>query len=170
MLSLMPQNRTSFSVPEVLSIAYTPQVTAIHERSKTTHSSNGIHPTYSNWSPHKKLEEVNSSMASVNLPTSPIGVLLPICLLAVFLSCVVCVYHWQSIRERRLDLEDERKRRLRIAGDFDAGCALKAYKPINKASWCFMSILFLPLWASVFDFEFSVLDVNCLSFFCVVFM
>ena len=134
MLSLMPQNRTSFSVPEVLSIAYTPQVTVIHERSKTNHSSNGIHPTYSNWSPHKKLEEVNSSMASVNLPTSPIGVLLPICLLAVFLSCVVCVYHWQSIRERRLDLEDERKRRLRIAGDFDAGCALKAYKPINKVN------------------------------------
>ncbi|KAM7430872.1 hypothetical protein ABFA07_018470 [Porites harrisoni] len=63
-----------------------------------------------------------------------IGVLLPICLLAIFLSCVVCVYHWQGVRERRLDLEEDRKRfqRKRTMSEFDSGCALRTIKPVNK--------------------------------------
>lgn len=136
----MPQNRTSsLSVPEFLSPNYTPLVHFTHQRlAKTDESSNGMHAS---WSPPSKLEEVKSSaMAPLILPGSSFGVLLPICLLAVFLSCVVCVYHWQSIRERRLDMEDERKRR-RITSDFEGGCALKAYKPINKVSQGLMSML-----------------------------
>ncbi|CAH3116716.1 unnamed protein product [Pocillopora meandrina] len=71
-------------------------------------------------------------MASLSLTTTPTGVLLPVCILAVFLSCVVCVYHWHSVRERRLDLEDERKRRSRIVSDFDTGCVLRTLKPVDK--------------------------------------
>ncbi|PFX30215.1 hypothetical protein AWC38_SpisGene5043 [Stylophora pistillata] len=38
-----------------------------------------------------------------------------------------------SVRERRLDLEDERKRRNRIGSDFDPGCTLRTFKPVDKA-------------------------------------
>ncbi|KAL9950389.1 hypothetical protein ACROYT_G042877 [Oculina patagonica] len=128
----MPENRTnSFSVPEFFPPHFTPQVRFTHKRSTADEVSNGLD---SSWSPRPSptLAEVQSTMASLNLPGTSFGVLLPICLLAVFLSCVVCVYHWQSIRERRMDMEDERKRK-RIVYDFDDGCALKTYKQINKS-------------------------------------
>ncbi|XP_020632559.1 uncharacterized protein LOC110069380 [Orbicella faveolata] len=120
----MPQNRTgSICAPELL-LNSTPLATFTHMHSKTNEVSNGMDSSRS--TPPTKLE-VKSSMASASLSGSTLGVLLPVCLLAVFLSCVVCVYHWQSLRERRLDMEDERKRR-KIIDDFDGGCALKTYK------------------------------------------
>ena len=120
----MPQNRATFSVPVFLPPYFTPQVKLTHKRPSKV--SNVIQ---SSWTPTPTLDEVQTSMASVSLPGTSLGVLLPICLLAVFLSCVVCVYHWQSIRERRLDMEDERKRkRLIYASDQDGGCTLKSYK------------------------------------------
>ena len=120
----MPQNRTaSICAPELL-LTSSPLATFPHKHLKTNAVSNGMDS--SRPTPPTKLE-VKSSMASASLSGSTIGVLLPVCLLAVFLSCVVCVYHWQSLRERRLDMEDERKRR-KIIDDYDGGCALKTYK------------------------------------------
>lgn len=131
----MPQNRTtSISVLEFLPPRYTPQIKFTHKRSTTDEVLNAIH---SSWSPSPKLNEVQSSMASQNLSATSFGVLLPVCLLAVFLSCVVCVYHWQSIWERRLDMEDERKKKKRIY-DFDGGCALRNYKQFNKVRQIFV--------------------------------
>jgi len=102
----MPQNRTgSICAPELL-LNSTPLATFTHKHSKTNEVSNGMDSSRS--TPPTKLE-VKSSMASASLSGSTLGVLLPVCLHAVFLSCVVCVYHWQSLRERRLDMEDERK-------------------------------------------------------------
>ena len=138
MLSFMSQNQTSFSFPGVFSTASVPQAEFEHEGSEIDHGLNDIPPTDSSWSSNTKsqteLEEINPSMASMSLTTTPIGVLLPVCLLAVFLSCVVCVYHWHSVRERRLDLEDERKRRSRIVSDFDTGCVLRTLKPVDKVN------------------------------------
>ena len=120
----MPQNQTaSICAPELL-LNSTPVATFTHKQIKTSEVTNGIDSSLS--TPPTKLE-VKSSMASTNLSGSSLGVLLPVCLLAVFLSCVVCVYHWQSLRERRLDMEDERKRR-KIFDRFDGGCDLKTYK------------------------------------------
>ena len=65
------------------------------------------------------------------IPSGSMGVLLPVCLLAIFLSCVVCAYSWQSARERRMDFEDNRKKKRAIY-EFDSGCALKNYKSIHK--------------------------------------
>ena len=84
----------------------------------------------SSWSPKTKPNELNSSMVAA-LPQGSFGVLLPICLLAVFLSCVVCVYHWQSIRERRLDMEDDRKRKMTLS-ELKSGCASRSQKSGNK--------------------------------------
>lgn len=121
----MPQNQTASicGAPELL-LNSTPLATFTHEHFETSEVSNGIDSSLS--TPPTKVK-VNSSMAQPNLPGSALGVLLPVCLLAVFLSCVVCVYHWQGLRERRLDMEDERKRRKTI-DNFDGGCALKTYK------------------------------------------
>ena len=128
MLSFMSQNQTSFSFPGVFSTASVPQAEFEHEGSEIDHGLNDIPPTDSSWPSNTKsqteLEEINPSMASLSLTTTPIGVLLPVCLLAVFLSCVVCVYHWHSVRERRLDLEDERKRRS----------VLRTLKPVDKVN------------------------------------
>ena len=120
----MPHNQTSSICGPELLLNSTPLATLTHKHFKTSEVSNGIDSSLS--SPPTKLE-VKSSMAPPNFTGSTLGVLLPVCLLAVFLSCVVCVYHWQSLRERRLDMEDERKRR-RIIDNFDGGCALKTYK------------------------------------------
>lgn len=122
----MPQNQTtSICAPELL-LNSTPLPTFTHKHfNKASEDvSNGIDSSLSTL-PTKL--EVKSSMASSNLTGSALGVLLPVCLLAVFLSCVVCVYHWHSLRERRLDMEDERKRR-KIVDNFDGGCTLKTYK------------------------------------------
>lgn len=133
----MPQNRTaSIFAPELLP-NFTPLATFALKHFKTSEVSNGM---YSSWSTPPSKLEVKSSMASPNLPGSSFGVLLPVCLLAVFLSCVVCVYHWQSLRERRLDMEDERKRRRIISDDFDGGCALKTYKQTSKVRKCLISM------------------------------
>lgn len=141
MSSFMSQNQTSFSFSGVFSTASVPQTEFEHEGSKIDHSFHDIPSTDSSWSSNTlkaksqtKLEEINPSMASLSLTTTPFGVLLPVCLLAVFLSCVVCVYHWHGVRERRLDLEDERKRRSRIVSDFDAGCGLRTFKPADKVN------------------------------------
>ena len=138
MLSFMSQNQTSFSFPGVFSTASVLQAEFEHEGSKIDHGLNDIPPTDSSWSSNTKSQaksgEINLSMASLSLTTTPTGVLLPVCLLAVFLSCVVCVYHWHSVRERRLDLEDERKRRSRIVSDFDAGCVLRTFRPVDKVN------------------------------------
>ena len=141
MSSFMSQNQTSFSFPGVFSTVSVPQTEFEHEGDKIDHSFHDIPSTDSSWSSNTlkaksqtKLEEINPSMASLSLTTTPIGVLLPVCLLAVFLSCVVCVYHWHGVRERRLDLEDERKRRSRIVSDFDTGCVLRTLKPVDKVN------------------------------------
>lgn len=76
--------------------------------------------------------ELKSSMSqTASVYEESFGVLLPICLLAVFLSCVVCVFHWQSTRERRLDMEDERKRKRNLS-ELDGGCVLRTFKSDNK--------------------------------------
>lgn len=95
-----------------------------------------------------KPSEMRYSMVSA-ISSGYIGVLLPICLLAIFLSCVVCVYHWQGMRERRLDLEEDRKRcqRKRTMSEFDSGCALRTIKPVNKVK---RSIVFLLIDPSIF--------------------
>ena len=121
----MPQNQTaSICAPELLENS-TPPATFTHKHFKTNEVSNGMESSWS--TPPSKLE-VKSSMASASIPGSTFGVLLPVCLLAVFLSCVVCVYHWQSLRERRLDMENERKRSRKIIADYDGACALKTFK------------------------------------------
>lgn len=131
----MPQNRTPSICARELLLNSTPLTTLTRKHRKTNGVSNGM--DLSGPTPPVKLE-VKSSMASASLPGSTLGVLLPICLLAVFLSCVVCVYHWQSLRERRLDMEDERKRR-KIIDDCDGSCALKNYKQ-TKVRKCLISI------------------------------
>ena len=81
----MPQNRTgSICAPELL-LNSTPLATFTHMHSKTNEVSNGMDSSRS--TPPTKLE-VKSSMASAILSGSTLGVLLPVCLLAVFLSCV----------------------------------------------------------------------------------
>lgn len=131
----MTQNKTtSICAPELL-LNSTPLASFTHKRSKTNEVSNGMD---SSWSTPPTNLEVKSSMASASFSSTSFGVLLPVCLLAVFLSCVVCVYHWQTLRERRLDMEDERKRR-KIIDDFDGGCALKTYKQ-TKVRKCLISM------------------------------
>ena len=120
----MPQNQTASICATELLLNSTPLATYTHKHFKTSEVTNGRDSSLS--SPPTKLE-VKSSMASPDLSGGTFGVLLPVCLLAVFLSCVVCVYHWQSLRERRLDMEDERKRR-KIIDRYDGDCDLKTYK------------------------------------------
>ena len=132
----MTQNQSASICARELQLNATPLATFTHKHSETNEVPNGMDLSLS--TPPTTLE-VESSMASASLVSgNTFGVLLPVCLLAVFLSCVVCVYHWQSLRERRLDMEDERKRR-KIVDDFDGGCSLKNYKQ-NKVRKCLISM------------------------------
>lgn len=119
-------NETATKVSNFFSAAYSPRTSQL--------------PT--------KASEMKYSMVTT-FSSGYIGVLLPICLLAIFLSCVVCVYHWQGIRERRLDLEEDRKRcqRKRTMSEFDSGCALRTIKPVNKVR---QSVFFLLIDPSIF--------------------
>lgn len=65
------------------------------------------------------------------LPVGSLGIFLPVCLLAIFLSCVVCAYSWQSANERRLDFEDNRKRKRTIS-KYGSSCTLKTRKSMPK--------------------------------------
>lgn len=127
----MPQNTPTIT-PKATDIYTTVYASTVREHSTTDGASYRIH---SSWSSPTRARELNSPMAA-GLPGSSFGVLLPVCLLAMFLSCVVCVYHWQGTRERRLDLEDDRKRmRKRKLSEVDSGCAWRTVKPVYKVRW-----------------------------------
>lgn len=67
------------------------------------------------------------------LPVGSLGIFLPVCLLAIFLSCVVCAYSWQSASERRMDFEDNRKRKRTISKYvYGSSCTLKTHKSMPK--------------------------------------
>ena len=112
-----------------------------HEHFTTNINNKASYRTQARSSPPTKPGDLKSSMVS-SLPNGSFGILLPIGLLAVFLSCVVCVYHWQGTRERRLDMEDDRKRK-RTLSKYDSGCALKSVKPVNKVRQCFHMLLII---------------------------
>lgn len=120
-------NETAKNVSNFFSAAYSPtrEYSTAKIKRKASFPTQPRLPT--------KASEMKYSMVTA-ISSGYIGVLLPICLLAIFLSCVVCVYHWQGVRERRLDLEEDRKRfqRKRTMSEFDSGCALRTIKPVNK--------------------------------------
>ncbi|CAH3030384.1 unnamed protein product [Porites evermanni] len=123
-------NETATKVSNFFSAAYSPT----REYSTAKIKRKASFPTQPRTSQlPTKASEMKYSMVTA-ISSGYIGVLLPICLLAIFLSCVVCVYHWQGIRERRLDLEEDRKRcqRKRTMSEFDSGCTLRTIKPVNK--------------------------------------
>ncbi|XP_073259358.1 uncharacterized protein [Porites lutea] len=125
-------NETATKVSNFFSAAYSPT----REYSTAKIKRKASFPTQPRTSQlPTKASEMKYSMVTA-ISSGYIGVLLPICLLAIFLSCVVCVYHWQGIRERRLDLEEDRKRcqRKRTMSEFDSGCTLRTIKPkLGKA-------------------------------------
>ena len=123
----MPRNLAS-ATPEITK--FYSVVIATHQHYKT--GAESCKMQQSRWSSSTKPNELKSAMASAyGIRDGSFGVLLPVCLLAVFLSCVVCVYHWQGTRERKLDMEDDRKRK-RTLSEFDSGCALKSHKRAHK--------------------------------------
>lgn len=138
-------NETATKVSNLFSAAYSPT----REYSTAKIKSKASFPPQPRTSQlPTKASEMKYSMVTA-ISSGYIGVLLPICLLAIFLSCVVCVYHWQGIRERRLDLEEDRKRfqRKRTMSEFDSGCALRTIKPVNKVR---QSVFFLLIDPSIF--------------------
>ena len=138
-------NETATKVSNFFSAAYSPT----REYSTAKIKSKASFPTQPRTSqlPTKPSEMKYSMVTAIS--SGYVGVLLPICLLAIFLSCVVCVYHWQGITERRLDLEEDRKRcqRKRTMSEFDSGCALRTIKPVNKVR---QSVFFLLIDPSIF--------------------
>ena len=131
----------NFSIPGTSTPLYVfTRIRNIHAEQREV---NTARRTSAKMPPQANLAQLRGSMAPKPSSQPSMSVLLPICLLATFLSCVVCAYRWQSERERKMDMEEKRKKKKKIHSRkvSESGYVLGTYKPFN-VSYIYIIMLY----------------------------